>query len=82
MQGRGKHPPAVNRVNLSSMSSEVLLDSYQGKQFNSPNDVVLYCDGSIWFTGEAATQQLICSAHSLFEAHCVDDVLAAPAAGG
>ncbi|KAF6263580.1 calcium-dependent phosphotriesterase [Scenedesmus sp. NREL 46B-D3] len=49
-QGSCDHPPAINRVNLSSMSSEVLLDSYQGKQFNSPNDVVLYCDGSIWFT--------------------------------
>eukprot|EP00882_Tetradesmus_deserticola_P001763 GHRQ01001895.1.p1 GENE.GHRQ01001895.1~~GHRQ01001895.1.p1 ORF type:complete len:364 (+),score=130.99 GHRQ01001895.1:370-1461(+) len=49
-QGTCDQPPAVNRVNLSSMSSEVLLDSYQGRQFNSPNDVVLYCDGSIWFT--------------------------------
>lgn len=35
------------------MSSEVLLDRYQGRQFNSPNDVVLYCDGSIWLTGES-----------------------------
>jgi sugar lactone lactonase YvrE len=62
MQGRGEHPPAVNRVNLSSMSSEVLLDNYQGKQLNSPNDVVLYCDGSIWFTGEASAPQMNCSA--------------------
>jgi sugar lactone lactonase YvrE len=58
LQGRGEHPPAINRVNLSGMSSEVLLDSYQGKQFNSPNDVVLYCDGSIWFTGTAGTRQM------------------------
>jgi sugar lactone lactonase YvrE len=34
------------------MSSEVLLDSFEGHQFNSPNDVVFYKDGSIWFTGE------------------------------
>jgi sugar lactone lactonase YvrE len=50
-QGRGEHPPAVNKVNLSTMTSQVLLDSFEGRQFNSPNDVVLYCDGSIWFTG-------------------------------
>lgn len=52
VQGRGEHPPAVNKVHLSTMTSEVLLDNFEGRQFNSPNDVVLYCDGSIWFTGD------------------------------
>jgi sugar lactone lactonase YvrE len=47
LQGIEQRAPAIHRVNLSSMSSEVLLDSYQGRQFNSPNDVVLYRDGSI-----------------------------------
>ncbi|WP_455873932.1 SMP-30/gluconolactonase/LRE family protein [Rhizobium yanglingense] len=28
----------------------VLADSYQGKRLNSPNDVVVASDGSIWFT--------------------------------
>ncbi|HNB26602.1 MAG TPA: SMP-30/gluconolactonase/LRE family protein [Alphaproteobacteria bacterium] len=28
----------------------VLADRYQGKRFNSPNDVVVKSDGSIWFT--------------------------------
>ncbi|MCM2972213.1 SMP-30/gluconolactonase/LRE family protein [Larsenimonas suaedae] len=28
----------------------VLADQYQGKRFNSPNDVVVRSDGSIWFT--------------------------------
>jgi gluconolactonase len=28
----------------------VLMDSYQGKRLNSPNDVVVKSDGSIWFT--------------------------------
>ncbi len=28
----------------------VLADSYQGKRLNSPNDVVVNSDGSIWFT--------------------------------
>ncbi len=29
---------------------EVLADSFQGKRFNSPNDVVVKSDGSVWFT--------------------------------
>jgi gluconolactonase len=29
---------------------EVLADRYQGRRFNSPNDVVVKSDGSIWFT--------------------------------
>ncbi len=31
-------------------SLTVLMDSYQGKRLNSPNDVVVKSDGSIWFT--------------------------------
>jgi gluconolactonase len=31
-------------------SITVLADSYQGKRLNSPNDVVVKADGSIWFT--------------------------------
>src|SRR5581483_6926549 len=31
-------------------SITVLADRYQGKRFNSPNDVVERADGSIWFT--------------------------------
>lgn len=31
-------------------SITVLADRYQGKRFNSPNDVVVTSDGSIWFT--------------------------------
>ncbi|GGC26153.1 gluconolactonase [Siccirubricoccus deserti] len=31
-------------------SITVLADSYQGKRLNSPNDVVVKSDGSIWFT--------------------------------
>jgi gluconolactonase len=27
-----------------------LIDSFNGRQFNSPNDVVVHNDGSIWFT--------------------------------
>lgn len=31
-------------------SIRVLLDSYEGKPLNSPNDVVVHSDGSVWFT--------------------------------
>lgn len=31
-------------------SITVLADSYQGKRLNSPNDVVVKSDGSVWFT--------------------------------
>ncbi len=31
-------------------SITVLADTYKGKRFNSPNDVVVKSDGSIWFT--------------------------------
>jgi gluconolactonase len=31
-------------------SRTVLIDSYGGKRFNSPNDVVVRSDGTIWFT--------------------------------
>ena len=34
-------------------SITVLMDSYQGKRLNSPNDVVVKSDGSIWFTDPA-----------------------------
>ena len=31
-------------------SFNLLLDSFEGKKFNSPNDVVVKSDGTIWFT--------------------------------
>jgi gluconolactonase len=31
-------------------STTVIAESYQGKRLNSPNDVVVHRDGSIWFT--------------------------------
>jgi gluconolactonase len=52
-------------------SISVLADSYQGKRLNSPNDVIVKSDGSIWFTdptygilsdyeGERAEPELPC----------------------
>jgi gluconolactonase len=39
----------VTRTELDG-SITIIADSYNGKQLNSPNDVVVASDGSIWFT--------------------------------
>lgn len=39
----------VTRTELNGAIT-VLMDSYQGKRLNAPNDVVVHSDGSIWFT--------------------------------
>jgi gluconolactonase len=54
----------------------VLADSFEGKRLNSPNDIVVKSDGSIWFTdppfgivgyyqGEAAKQELPANVYRL-----------------
>ncbi len=40
---------AVSRTNHDG-SVEVLVDRYEGRRLNSPNDVVVKSDGTIWFT--------------------------------
>jgi len=35
---------------LSKGVDELLVDRYQGRRLNSPNDVIVKSDGSIWFT--------------------------------
>ncbi|MDZ4312287.1 MAG: SMP-30/gluconolactonase/LRE family protein [Cypionkella sp.] len=63
----------VTRTELDG-SITVIADSYQGKPLNSPNDVVVKSDGSIWFTdphygigsnyeGFAAVQELPCNVY-------------------
>lgn len=42
----------TRRVTRTEHNGEitVLMDHYQGKRLNTPNDVVVHSDGSIWFT--------------------------------
>jgi gluconolactonase len=41
----------IRRFGLENGSvNEVIADRYQGKRLNSPNDVVVRSDGSVWFT--------------------------------
>lgn len=35
---------------LSQQSDEIVVNNYQGRRLNSPNDVVVKSDGTIWFT--------------------------------
>ncbi len=40
----------VTRTSHDGASIETLAEEYQGKRLNSPNDVVVKSDGTIWFT--------------------------------
>jgi gluconolactonase len=37
-------------LNLQNTQDEIVVDSFQGRRLNSPNDVVVKSDGTIWFT--------------------------------
>jgi gluconolactonase len=45
-----QHPAAITRFDPASGVVETLVDSFEGKPLNSPNDVVVASDGAIWFT--------------------------------
>jgi gluconolactonase len=45
-----QQPAAITRVDRTDGAFETVLDSYRGVPLNSPNDVVVTCDGAIWFT--------------------------------
>ncbi|MGH6821254.1 MAG: SMP-30/gluconolactonase/LRE family protein, partial [Methylocella sp.] len=49
-QGTKSTPAAISRLNLATGDYEKLVDEWFGLPFNSPNDVVVKGDGSIWFT--------------------------------
>ncbi len=40
----------VERLNLETMERELLVGAFEGKAFNSPNDVVEASDGTLYFT--------------------------------
>lgn len=49
-QGTKSTPAAISRLNLQTGAYEKLVEEWFGLPFNSPNDVVVKSDGSIWFT--------------------------------
>ncbi len=67
-------------------SITVIADSYEGKRLNSPNDVVVMSDGSIWFTdphygimtdyeGFRAEQELPCHVYRVRPSGAIESVL-------
>lgn len=40
----------VARVDLATKAKSVVVDRFEGKRFNSPNDVIVASDGAIYFT--------------------------------
>jgi gluconolactonase len=49
-QGTLSRPAQISRFDYSDGHVETVVDSYNGKPLNSPNDIVVKSDGSIWFT--------------------------------
>jgi gluconolactonase len=45
-----QQPAAISRIDPATGERETIVDAYRGRPLNSPNDVVVKCDGSIWFT--------------------------------
>jgi gluconolactonase len=45
-----QQPAAISRVDPATGARETVVDAFRGLPLNSPNDVVVKSDGSIWFT--------------------------------
>ena len=41
---------AVFRTDIRGEDQRIVVDRWQGKRFNAPNDIVVKSDGSLWFT--------------------------------
>lgn len=49
-QGTRDVPARISRMDLKSRAIETAVDQWRGLRFNSPNDVVVKSDGTVWFT--------------------------------
>jgi gluconolactonase len=49
-QGYHQIPARISRMNLETRTVETVVDHWRGFHFNSPNDVVVKSDGTVWFT--------------------------------
>jgi gluconolactonase len=49
-QGSLERPAVVSAIDRATGEREVLVDNWRGEPLNSPNDVVVRRDGTIWFT--------------------------------
>ncbi len=49
-QGTLAEPGRISRFNLSTGKTDTVVDQWSGLPLNSPNDVVVKSDGTVWFT--------------------------------
>lgn len=49
-QGTKGTPARISRMDLRTREVETVVDAWRGLRFNSPNDVVVKSDGTVWFT--------------------------------
>jgi len=49
-QGSPSRPAAISRLDTSTGAVATLVDGWRGLPLNSPNDVVVKSDGTLWFT--------------------------------
>jgi gluconolactonase len=49
-QGTHETNARISRMDLQTRKMETIVDQWQGLRFNSPNDVVVKSDHSVWFT--------------------------------
>ena len=49
-QGTRETPARIGRLDLGTGSVETVVDQWRGLHFNSPNDVVVKSDRTVWFT--------------------------------
>jgi len=49
-QGTRRRPARITGMDLETKQSETVVESWSGLPFNSPNDIVVRSDGTIWFT--------------------------------
>ncbi len=49
-QGTRETPARISRMDLRTRAVETVVDQWRGLRFNSPNDVVVKSDRTVWFT--------------------------------
>jgi gluconolactonase len=49
-QGTRETPARISRMDLKTRSVDTVVDRWRGLQFNSPNDVIVKSDRTVWFT--------------------------------
>lgn len=49
-QGTLCGPARISRIDRKTGAAQTIVDSFEGRALNSPNDVVVTRDGAIWFT--------------------------------